>query len=213
MLQQQAAHYEMDPRTTNYQQFDYTLIQPHSFVKWVFFFLFIQLNFLFRFESQSIISAFNPQASGSTQQDPHLGQTPMMPWLSTNVAAQQQQTNQQTPYGSSSNQYIISNNQDNYLQSLANFHQSPATHPSFQPHYWSAVPTALMFPAPPTQTILTQQQTLNNEPHSPQSKTNNNNRPLTPSNSSDLLSTSQPNQQPQYINMPRTTQTPGTKTK
>jgi hypothetical protein len=205
LQQQQAPHYEIDPRTTNYQQFDYTLIQPHSFVKF-FFSLFNKFFKLFRFESQSIISAFNPQASGSTQQDPHLAQTPMMPWLST--AGQQQPTNQQTAYGSSSNQYIINSTQDNYLQSLANFHQSPATHPSFQPQYWSAVPTALMFPAPP-QPILTQQQSLNNEPHSPQSKTNNNNRPLTPSNSTDLLSTSQPNQQQQYINMSRTAQTPG----
>jgi hypothetical protein len=174
------------------------------------------LCFCFRFESQSIISAFNPQASGSTQQDPqltNLAQAPLMSWLSTTVAAQQQNANQQTPYGSSSNQYIINSNQDNYLQSLANFHQSPATHPSFQPQYWSAVPTALMFPAPPPQQILAQQQTLNNEQQSPQSKTNNNNnnnRPLSPSNSTDLLSTSQPNQQqPQYMNMPRAAQTPG----
>jgi hypothetical protein len=173
------------------------------------------LCFVFRFESQSIISAFNPQASGSTQQDPqltNLAQAPLMSWLSTTVAAQQQNANQQTPYGSSSNQYIINSNQDNYLQSLANFHQSPATHPSFQPQYWSAVPTALMFPAPPQQ-ILAQQQTLNNEQQSPQSKTNNNNnnnRPLSPSSSTDLLSTSQPNQQqPQYMNMPRAAQTPG----
>ncbi len=167
----------------------------------------------FRYESQSIISAFNPQASGSTQQDPQLAnltQAPLMSWLSTTVAAQQQSANQQTPYGSSSNQYIINSNQDNYLQSLANFHQSPATHPSFQPQYWSALPTALMFPAP--QPMLAQQQTLNNDQQSPQSKTNNNNRPLTPSNSTDLLSTSQPNQQqPQYINMPRAAQTPGKK--
>ena len=132
----------------------------------------------------------------------------MMPWLST--GGQQQPTNQQTPYGSSSNQYIINSTQDNYLQSLANFHQSPATHPSFQPQYWSALPTTLMFQAPPQQ-ILPQQQSLNNESHSPQSKTstNNNNRPLTPPGSTDLLSSSQPNQQPQYINMPRTAQTPG----
>ena len=32
--QQQAAHYEMDPRTSNFQQFDYTLIQPQSLVKY-----------------------------------------------------------------------------------------------------------------------------------------------------------------------------------
>jgi len=190
MLQQQAGHYEIDPRT-NFPPLDYTLIQPQSY------------------ESQSIISAFNPQAPGSTQQDPqlaNLAQTPLMSWLSN----QQQSGNQQTPYGSSSNQYIINNNQDNYLQSLANFHQSPATYTSFQPQYWSAVPTALMFPAPPPQPMLAQQQALNNEQQSPQSKTNNNNnRPLTPSNSSDLLSTSQPNQQqPQYINMPRAAQTP-----
>jgi hypothetical protein len=133
-----------------------------------------------------------------------------MPWLST-----QQSANQQTPYGSSSNQYIINSNQDNYLQSLANFHQSPATHPPYQTQYWSAVPTALMFQAPPQPQMLPQQ-TLNNDQQSPQSKTNNNNnnnRPLTPSNSTDLLSTSQPNQQPQYINMPRAAQTPGKKNK
>ena len=134
-----------------------------------------------------------------------------MSWLSNTVAAQQS-ANQQTPYGSSSNQYIINNNQDNYLQSLAGFHQSPATHPSFHQQYWSAVPTAMMFPAPPPQQMLAQQQTLNNEQQSPQSKTNNNNRPLTPSSSTDLLSTSQPNQQqPQYMNMPRAAQTPGKK--
>ena len=137
-----------------------------------------------------------------------------MSWLSTAVAAQQSTGNPQASYVPSSNQYIINSNQDNYLQSLANFHQSSAaTHPSFQPQYWSAVPTAVMFPAPPPQTLLTQQQTLNNEQQSPQSKTNNNNnRPLSPSNSTDLLSTSQPNQQqPQYINMPRAAQTPGKK--
>jgi len=135
-----------------------------------------------------------------------------MSWLSTTVAAQQQSANQQTPYGSSSNQYIINSNQDNYLQSLAGFHQSPATHPSFQPQYWSALPTTLMFSAQPQ--MLAQQQALNNDQQSPQSKTNNNNnnRPLTPSNSTDLLSTSQSNQQqPQYINMPRAAQTPGKK--
>ncbi len=133
-----------------------------------------------------------------------------MSWMSSAVAAQQQSANQQTPYGSSSNQYILNNSQDNYLQSLANFHQSPATHPSYQPQYWSAVPTALMYPGP--QPMLAQQQTLSNEQQSPQSKTNNNNnRPLTPSNSTDLLSSSQPNQQQQYINMSRAAQTPGTK--
>ncbi len=134
-----------------------------------------------------------------------------MSWLSTTVAAQQQQqpSNQQPPYGSSSNQYIINSNQDNYLQSLANFHQSPATHPSFQTQFWSAVPTTLMFSAPPPQPILTQQPPLNNDSQSPQSKTTNHNRPLTPSNSTDLLSSSQPNQQPQYMNMSRAAQTPG----
>jgi hypothetical protein len=176
--------------------------------------LFLKTIFSSRYESQSIISAFNPQQSGSAQQDPQLAnltQTPLMSWLSNNMAAQQQSANQQTPYGSSSNQYIINSNQDNYLQSLPNFHQSPATHPSFQPQYWSAVPTAVMFPAPPPQAMLSQQKTLNNEQQSPQSKTNNNNnRPLTPSNSTDLLSSSQPNQQPQqYMNMPRAAQTPG----
>ncbi|CAF1009353.1 unnamed protein product [Adineta ricciae] len=192
MLQHQATHYEMDPRTTNFQSFDYTIIQPQSY------------------ESQSIISAFNPQAPGTNQQDPqlaNLAQGPLMPWLQTTVAASQQSGNQQPPYGSSSNQYILNNNQDNYLQTLANFHQSPATHPSFQPQYWSAVPPALVFPAPP-QAMLAQQQTLNNEPQSPQSKANNaNNRPLTPSNSNDLLSTSQPNQPP-FLSMPRAAQTP-----
>ena len=171
------------------------------------------MYFILRYESQSIISAFNPQAPGTNQQDPqlaNLAQGPLMPWLQTTVAASQQSGNQQPPYGSSSNQYILNNNQDNYLQTLANFHQSPATHPSFQPQYWSAVPPALMFPAPP-QAMLTQQQTLNNEPQSPQSKANNaNNRPLTPSNSNDLLSTSQPNQPP-FLSMPRAGQTPGTK--
>jgi hypothetical protein len=53
------------------------------------------------------------------------------------------------------------------------------------------------------------QQPSNNEQHSPQSKSNNNNnRPLTPTNSNDGLNTSQSQQ---YINMPRTTQTPGKK--
>ncbi len=37
LQQQQAAHYDMDPRTTNFQPFDYTLIQPHSLVKKLFF--------------------------------------------------------------------------------------------------------------------------------------------------------------------------------
>ncbi|CAF5187144.1 unnamed protein product, partial [Rotaria magnacalcarata] len=187
------------PRTNNFQPFDYTLIQPHSF------------------ESQSIISAFNPQASGTSQQDAQLAgltQTPLMSWLSSAVAAQQSSANQQASYLPSSNQYIINSNQDNYLQSLANFHQSSATHPSFQPQYWSAVPTAVMFPAPPPpqQTMLTQQQQLNNEQQSPQSKANNNNntnRPMTPPNSTDLLNASQSNQQQtQYINMSRAAQTP-----
>ncbi|CAF4333884.1 unnamed protein product, partial [Rotaria magnacalcarata] len=31
--QQQTAHYEIDPRTNNFQPFDYTLIQPHSYAK------------------------------------------------------------------------------------------------------------------------------------------------------------------------------------
>jgi pumilio RNA-binding family len=161
------------------------------------------------------MTAFNPQPNGTNQQDPqlaNLAQTPLMNWLSSAMAAQQQTANQQSPYGSSSNQYIINGNQDNYLQQLQNFHQSPASLPSLlgQPQYWSALPTALVFPAPPPQQILAQQQTSNNEQQSPQSKTNNNNnnRPLTPTNSADILSTSQPNQQPQqYMNMPRTTQT------
>jgi nuclear factor of activated T-cells 5 len=198
MLQQQAAHYEMNAPSNNFQQYDYTLIQPQSY------------------ESQSIMNAFNPQTNGTNQQDPqlaNLAQTPVMSWLSTTMAAQQQTANQQSPYGSSSNQYIINGNQDNYLQQLQNFHQSPATLPSLlgQPQYWSALPTAaLLFPAPPPQAMLAQQQTSNNEQQSPQSKTNNNNRPLTPTNSTDILSTSQPNQQAQqYMNMPRTTQTPG----
>jgi hypothetical protein len=156
------------------------------------------------------MTAFNPQSNGTNQQDPHLTQTPLMSWLSNAMAAQQQTANQQSPYGSSSNQYIINSNQDNYLQQLQNFHQSPATLPPLlgQPQYWSALPAALLFSAPP-QSMLQQQQTSNNEQHSPQSKSNNNNRPLTPTNSTDILSTSQPNQQAQqYMNMPRTTQTP-----
>jgi pumilio RNA-binding family len=189
--QQQAAHYDLNQPSSNFPAFDYTLIQPQSF------------------ESQSIMTAFNPQSNGSNQQDPHLAQTPLMSWLSNAMAAQQQ-TNPQSSYGSSSNQYIINSNQDNYLQQLQNYHQSPATLPSLlgQPQYWSALPTALLFPAPPVQPMLAQQQTSNNEQQSPQSKSNNN-RPLTPTSSADLLSTSQPNQQQQqYMNMPRTTQTP-----
>ncbi|CAF3238396.1 unnamed protein product [Rotaria socialis] len=190
--QQQQAHYEMNQPTNNFQTFDYTLIQPQSF------------------ESQSIMTAFNPQGNGNNQQDPqlaNLAQTPLMSWLSSTMAAQQQTANQQQPYGSS-NQYIINSNQDNYLQQLQNYHQSPATLPSLlgQPQYWSALPTALVFPAAPPQALLAQQQSSNNEQQSPQSK-NNNNRPLTPTNSADLLSASQSNHQ-QYINMQRTTQTP-----
>jgi hypothetical protein len=166
------------------------------------------------------MTAFNPQGNGNNQQDPQLanmGQTPLMSWFSNAMAAQQQTANQQSPYGSSSNQYIINGNQDNYLQQL-NYHQSPASLPSLlgQPQYWSALPTALVFPAPPPQHMLAQQETSNNEQQSPQSKTNNNNnnRPLTPTNSTDILNTSQPNQQQQqYINMPRTTQTPGNQMK
>jgi hypothetical protein len=164
------------------------------------------------------MTAFNPQTNGNNQQDPqlaNLAQTPLMSWLSNAMAAQQQTANQQSPYGSSSNQYIINGNQDNYLQQLQNFHQSPATLPSLlgQPQYWSALPTALVFPAPPPQAMLAQQQTSNNEQQSPQSKANNNNnRPLTPTNSTDMLSSAQLNQQAQqYMNMPRTTQTPGIK--
>lgn len=165
-----------------------------------------------RFESQSIMTAFNPQSNGNNQQDPqlaNLAQTPLMSWLSSTMAAQQQPANQPSPYGSS-NQYIINSNQDNYLQQMQNYHQSPATLPSLlgQPQYWSALPTALVFPAPPP-AMLAQQQGTTNEQQSPQSNSANNNRPLTPTNSADILSTSQPNQQPQYINMPRTTQTPG----
>jgi len=158
------------------------------------------------------MTAFNPQPNGTNQQDPqlaNLAQTPLMSWLSNAMAAQQQTANQQSPYGSSSNQYLINGNQDNYLQQLQNFHQSPASLPSLlgQPQYWSALPTALVFPGPPPQSMLAQQQqqqqTSNNEQQSPQSKTNNN-RPLTPTNSND-----QSNQQSQqYINMQRTTQTP-----
>lgn len=135
-----------------------------------------------------------------------------MSWLSTALPGQQTTGNQQPSFLPSSNQYIINSNQDNYLQSLANFHQSSTTHPSFQPQYWSAVPTAVMFPAPP-QTMLTQQQQLNNEPQSPQSKsnnTNNVNRSMTPPTANDILNTSQSNQQQtQFINMSRTAQTPG----
>ena len=163
------------------------------------------------------MTAFNPQANNANQQDAHLAgfaQTPLMSWLSNAMAAQQQTVNQQSPYGSASNQYIINGNQDSYLQQLQNYHQSPAALPSLlgQPPYWSAVPTALVFPGPPP-AMLAQQQppqqqsTVNSDQHSPPSK---NNRPLTPTNSADMLSTSQPNQQQsQFINMPRTTQTPG----
>ncbi len=164
------------------------------------------------------MNAFNPQPNGSNQQDPqlaNLAQTPLMSWLSNAMAAQQQNANQQSPYGSSSNQYIINGNQDNYLQQIQNYHQSPATLPSLlgQPQYWSALP--IVFPAPPPQTMMQQQQTSTNEQQSPSSKTNNNNnRPLTPTNSTDMLSSSQPNQQAQqYMNIPRTTQTPGKKRK
>ena len=130
-----------------------------------------------------------------------------MPWLSTAVTAQQSSGNPQTPYNSSGNQYMINTNQDNYLTSLGNFHQQSATHPSFQAQYWSPVPTTLMFSAPP-QSMLAQQQPLSNEQQSPQSKGNDlGNRPPTPSNSTDLLSSSQPNQQQtQFMNMSRATQ-------
>ena len=203
----------MDPRNNNYQAYDYTLIQPQSLVTRSSKGAFASLFSLARFESQSIISAFNPQASGTAQQDSplaNLTQPPMISWLSSAMAAQQQQSvNQGTPYGSASNQYIMNNNPDSYLQSMANYHQSSAAHPSFPTQYWSAVPTALMFPAPP-QAMLSQQQqqqALSNEQQSPQSK---NNRPMTPVNSSDLLSTSQPNQQAaQYMNMSRGAQTSG----
>lgn len=194
--QQQAAHYDMNAPSSNYPPFDYTLIQPQSY------------------EGQSLLNAFNPQPNGTNQQDPQLaslGQTPLMSWLSGAMAAQQQTANQQSPYGPSSNPFIMNGNQDNYLQQLSNFHQSPATLPPLlsQPQYWSALPTAVLYSGPP-QPILTQQQTLNNEPHSPQSKSSTNNRPLTPTNT-DILSSSQPNQQAQqYMNMARTTQTPGT---
>jgi len=166
------------------------------------------------------MTAFIPQSNGNNQQDPqlaNLAQAPLMSWLSNAMAAQQQTANQQSPYGSSSNQYIINGNQDSYLQQLQNYHQSPASLPSLlgQPQYWSTLPTTLVFPAPPPQHMLAQQDTSNNEQQSPQSKTNNNNnRPLTPTNSTDILNTSQSNQQPQqYINMPRTTQTPGNQIK
>lgn len=162
---------------------------------------------LFSYESQSIISAFNPQASASSQLDPHMPPT-IMPWLSTAVPGQQPSGNPQTPYTSSANQYMINTNQDNYLTSLGNFHQPSATHPSFPTQYWSPVATTLMFPAPP-QSMLAQQQPLNNEQQSPQSKGNDmGNRPGTPSNSTDLLSSSQPNQQTQFINMSRAAQPP-----
>jgi hypothetical protein len=155
------------------------------------------------------MTAFNPQSNGNNQQDPqlaNLAQTPLMSWLSNTMAAHQQSANQQSPYGSSSNQYIINGSQDSYLQQLQNYHQSPATLPSLlgQPQYWSALPTALVFPAPPPQAMLAQQQSSNSDQ---QSKTN---RPSTPSNSADMLNASQQNQQAaQYMNMPRTTQTPG----
>ena len=162
------------------------------------------------------MTAFNPQGNGANQQDhqlANLAQTPLISWLSNAMAAQQQSANQHSPYGSSSNQYIINSNQDNYLQQLQSYHQSPGTLPSLlsQPQYWSALSTALVFPGPPQAMLAQQQQqSSNNEQHSPQSKANNNNRPLTPTNSADILSTSQPNQQPQqYINMQRTSQAPG----
>jgi hypothetical protein len=165
------------------------------------------------------MTAFNPQPNGTNQQDPHLAgltQTPIMSWLSNAMAVQQQTVNQQSPYGSASNQYIINSNQDNYLQQLQNYHQSPAPLPSLlgQPPYWSAVPTAVIFPGPPPSAMLAQQQQQpanHSEQHSPTSKNSSNlNRPLTPTNPTDILSTSQPNQQlPAYMNMPRTTQTPG----
>jgi len=44
LQQQQAAHYEMDPRASNFQQFDYTLIQPQSFVNNPFVFFFDLIN-------------------------------------------------------------------------------------------------------------------------------------------------------------------------
>ncbi|CAF0982745.1 unnamed protein product [Adineta ricciae] len=193
--QQQAVNYDMNAPSSNFQTFDYTLIQPQSY------------------ESQSIMTAFNPQSNSSNQQDHQLaglGQPPLMSWLPNAMAAQQQTGNQHSPYGSSSNQYMINGNQDNYLQQLTSFHQSPASLPSLlgQPPYWSALPPPVVFPAPPPQAMLAQQQTSSNEQHSPQSKTNSN-RPLTPTNSTDILSTSQPNQQPQqFMNMQRTTQTP-----
>jgi hypothetical protein len=45
--QQQAAHYEMDPRASNFQQFDYTLIQPQSFVNNLCIFLLFNQQSLF----------------------------------------------------------------------------------------------------------------------------------------------------------------------
>ena len=164
------------------------------------------------------MTAFNPQVNGGNQQDSHLAnlaQGAFIPWLSNPIAAQQQTVNQQSPYGPSSNQYIINSNQDSYLQQLQNYHQSPAALPSLlgQTPYWPGLSTALVFPAPPPQAMMAQQpQGSNNDEHSPQSKhmLNNNDRPLTPSGSGDILSTSQPNQQPpQYMNMPRAGQTPG----
>lgn len=162
----------------------------------------------FRYESQSIISAFNPQASANTQ-DPHLGQTPMMPWLTTPLAGQQGTANQGSPYGSSSNQYMINSNQENYFQALtAGYHQPPGAPGSFPSSYWSALPPAMMFPPPPTTSMLQQQPPLTNDQQSPQSKANNH-RSMTPTNAADLLSTSQPNQAQQFINMPRAAATPG----
>lgn len=165
----------------------------------------------YSFESQSIISAFNPQASGPPTQDPHLsslGQTPMMSWLSNPLSGQQAANTQAGPYGSSSSQYLLNNNQDTYLQPLPGFSQSQAAHGPFQTPFWSALAPTIMFPSSLPQTILNQAQTtLNHESQSPTTS----HRPLTPTNSNDLLSTSQPNQSgAQFMNMPRAAQTSGT---
>lgn len=131
-----------------------------------------------------------------------------MSWLPNTLAGQQASANQGPPYGSSSNQYMINSNQENYLQALAGFAQAPGTHGSFPSSYWSALPPAMMFPPPPTASMLQQQGPLTNEQQSPQSKTSNH-RSMTPTNANDLLSTSQPNQAQQFISMPRAAPTPG----
>ncbi|CAF0762499.1 unnamed protein product, partial [Didymodactylos carnosus] len=188
---------QYDPRTTNSQQgfqLDYTLIQPHSY------------------ESQSVMSAFNPlqppaTSSSGTGQDPNINLN-IYPWQAqaAALAAVQQQQTQQQSYNTSANQYILNGGgQDNgYLPALAaaNFHQQ-----QMLPQFWGL---PLMYPTNMVQQPSAQQpgQAAGNLQQSPQTKQPN--RPMTPSNQSDgmsILSTSQPNQATQYINVARTGQT------